>query len=103
MSQADLDFISGGFFEHEIPKEKRYLFRYFTSDLQIAFLRYYMVFGAVRMFREHTGHYCSERLLFRFKKRYHTLVDAYDLAKSSLTEEGMQTVLDIESGKYRCS
>ena len=102
MSQQDLEFISGRFFHHEIPKEKQYLCKYFRSELQQAFLRYYMCFGSVRMFREHTGYHCNKRLLFRFKKRFHILVDAYDQAKSSLTEENMAIVFEIESGNYRC-
>ena len=98
----DLKFISGEFFNYEIPKEKRYLLKYFRSELQQAFLRYYMCFGAVRMFREHTGYHCNRRLLFRFKKIFHNLVDAYDQAKSSFTEENIAIVFEIESGKYRC-
>lgn len=96
----DLDFISGRFFDFEIPKEKRYLLKYFTTELQQAFLRYYMVFGSAANFVEHTGHYCSERLLWKFKARYRHLTQVYEEAKKSLTEEGMSTVERIEAGKY---
>jgi hypothetical protein len=96
----DLEFISGKFLDCEIPKEKRYLLKYFKTNLQIAFLRYYLTFGTVNNFIDHTGYHCSRWLLYEFKDRYHRLVKAYDEAKKSLTEDGMRIVHLIESGKY---
>jgi len=97
----DLQFIAGEFFDCEIPKEKRYLLKYFKTDLQIAFLRYYTTFGEHRNFVDHTGHRASRRMLFNLQARYHSLVNAYETAKRSLTEAGMETVLAIETGKFR--
>lgn len=97
--QKDLDFISGRFFDFYVPKEKQFLFKYFNNDLQMAFLRYYMVFGNFKNFTDHTGYYCSERLLYRFQARYKKLVKLHDEAKKSLSEEGMKTLQLIESGK----
>ena len=82
----DLDFLSGWFFEYEVPKDKQYLLKYFTTDLQRAFLRYYLVFGNSWNFVDHTGHYCSRRLLWKFQARYRHLVTTYEQAKSLLTE-----------------
>jgi hypothetical protein len=96
----DLDFISGRFFEYDVPKEKRFLLQYFKTDLQRAFLKYYMVFGEHRNFVDHTGYHCSQRLLFRFKARYHRLLEVYQEAKISLTEEGMETIRLLEIGKF---
>ena len=99
----DLDFISGKFFDFDIPRDKHYLLKYFTTDMQKAFLRYVMVFGDsgdIRLFKPHTGFYCSERLVFRFLERYRVLTKSYDEAKSSLTEEGLETLQEIESGRY---
>lgn len=96
----DLDFISGRFFDFEIPKEKRYLLKYFTTDVQVAFLRYYLVFGDARRFVDHTGHFCSKRLQARFLSRYRRLTAVYDKAKQSLTEEGFATLQQLESGQY---
>lgn len=95
----DADFLSGKFFDFEIPKDKGYLLKYFTTDIQAAFLRYYFVFGAVKNFTDHTGYYCSRRLLFKMQKHLKRLVKAHDEAKRSLTEEGMRIVHLIESGK----
>lgn len=98
--QKDLDFISGKFFDQEIPKSQRYLLKYFKTDLQRAFLGYYLTFGKHTNFVDHTGFWCSERLLWQFRARYHRLVDTYDQSKASLTEEGMEMVHLIESGKF---
>jgi hypothetical protein len=97
----DLQFISGEFFDFEIPKEKRYLLKYFTTDLQQTFLRYYMVFGEHRNFVDHTGRRATRRMLFMLQAKYHKLIEAYDAAKRALTEQGMETVLAIENGTFK--
>lgn len=97
----DLDFISGLFFEYEIPKDKHYLTRYFRGPLQLAFLRYYMVFGSHANFTDHTGVHCSRRLLYGFERRYKALIAAHEKAKKTLSEESMEALQLIESGKYR--
>lgn len=100
MDPKDLHLISGEFFEFEIPKEKRYLLKYFTGDLQRAFLKYYMVFGTIKNFNDHTGYSCNEALLFRFSKRYKGLTNLYEKSKSNLSEESLKTLSLIESGKF---
>lgn len=96
----DLEFISGEFMELDIPKNKRFLLKYFTTELQVAFLRYYLVFGSVRNFVDHTGYYCTEGLLFRFQRRYHKLMKAHEQAKKSFTEEGLKMLEVIETGQF---
>ena len=96
----DLDFISGEFLELEIPKEKRYLKKYFTGKIQVAFLRYYLVFGNCKNFRQHTGYRCSDNLCVRLENRYKKLTKLYDDAKASFTEEGLNLLQLIEVGKY---
>ena len=97
----DLEFLSGQFFDYEIPKEKRYLLKYFKTDLQLAFLRYYLVFDNAAHFVEHTGYYCTDRLLWKLKARCRRLMRIYEEAKVALTEEGMAIVEQIESGKFK--
>jgi hypothetical protein len=99
--QKDLDFISGKFFGYDVPKNKRYLLKYFTTDLQIAFLRYYLVFGNAANFVDHTGYYCNKWLVPKLAKRYRTLVEAHKAAKADFTEEGLETLAAIEDGKNR--
>ena len=96
----DLDFISGNFFEQEIPRDKHYLLRYFTTDLQKAFLRYRLVFENTKLFKDHTGFYCSDRLRFKLLFRFKKLIQIHAEAKSTFTEEGLNKLQLIESGQY---
>lgn len=96
----DLDFLAGRFFDFEVPKQKRYLLKYFVTDLQQAFLRYYLLFGEIGNFVDHTGHYCSKRLLFKLQARYRQIELAYEKAKLELTEESMAIINQIESGQF---
>lgn len=98
--QQDLDFVSGKFFDQEVPKSQRYLLKYFKTDLQLAFLRYYLTFHGHQNFVDHTGFWCSERMLWWLQAKYRLLVETYQEAKNSLTEEGLEMVHLIESGKF---
>lgn len=96
----DSELISGEFFEIEIPNDKKYLIKYFDTEIQKIFLKYYIVFGSIKNFSEHTGRICSRSLLIRLRDRYLNLNKIYEEAKKSLTEEGLETVFLIESGKF---
>jgi uncharacterized protein YdeI (YjbR/CyaY-like superfamily) len=96
----DLDFIAGTFFDCEIPKDKKYLLYYFRSDLQIAYLRYVIVFDEDSMFRQHTGYYCSSAVLRQMRANYRKLLQAHAEAKSDFSEAGMKRLYEIETGGY---
>lgn len=97
----DLDFISGKFIDYEIPKEQRYLLKYFKTDTQVAFLKYYLIFKSFRNFVDHTGFYCSERMLYKMQRKYKKLTNAWIKARSEMTEENMEMLNLIESGLFR--
>lgn len=99
--QDDLQFISGEFFETDIPKEKKYLLKYFKTKIQIAYLKYYLIFGNSKNFIDHTGYHCSERYLYKQDSLINKLMDAYSEAKSVLDEDHMSMVFEIEQGKWR--
>ena len=86
--------------DYDIPKEQRYLLKYFTTDLQVAFLRYWLVFGNWKCFVDHTGYFCTKRILQKFVLRYQRLVKAHAEAKAEFSEEGMERLLQIEMGEY---
>ena len=97
----DLEFISGAFFDYDIPRDKRYLLKYFTTELQAAFLKYCLFNeGETRLFRDHTGHYCSDRLRFRLLHRFRHLIKLHEEARKSLTEAGLEQLQLLESGQY---
>lgn len=95
--KSDLEFIAGNFFELDLPKSKQYLLRYFKSDLQKQFVRYYLTFGNVRRFVEHTGHFCKRRWLQLLVEKFNFLELTLKKAKE---EMDFTTVAMIESGKY---
>ena len=94
----DIDFISGRFEDMQIPKEQKYLLKYFKTALQRAILRYYLIFGDTCCFVEHTGHYTTKSYLYRQEQKLHELVEAHRRAKSSMDFEGLW---QIESGKHK--
>jgi hypothetical protein len=92
----DMDFIAGKFLTEEFLSEKEYLRHYYTTELEKAFLNYFVVFEESLngmtvvqfhiMFSNHTGIKCCERwtrfLIKRYKKIEEELSKAY--AKSDL-------------------
>jgi hypothetical protein len=98
---TDLDFISGRFLDYEIPKDHRWLLKYFKTDVQVVFLRYYILFGEVRNFVDYTGCHCSRRSKFRMQDKFLRLKHAHNEAKQELTEEGMRTLNKLEMGQFR--
>lgn len=98
-SGRDLLFLSGCFFDFEVPKDCRYLLHYFATDIRLAFLRYYMVFRETRNFTDHTGVACSRRFVKRMRREYERLTTAYGSAKASLSEDGLHTLQLLERGK----
>lgn len=96
----DLELISGDFFDIEIPKNRVFLLKYFKTPVQIAFLKYYLVFGEIRNFTNHTGYYCYPRVAKRLQSRFRKLVELHEKAKSDMTQENLELLSFIEEGRY---
>jgi hypothetical protein len=97
-SDVELLFIAGKILEKEIPKEKRYLLRYFKTPLQEAFLRYYLVVGNYTRFEDHTGFHCNQRWKTRMTRRLEILQEKHFQAKSNFDIEELER---IERGKIK--
>ena len=102
MTSKETEFLAGKFFTFPIPKARRYLLKYFCSDLERQFLRYYFwVGGDMSRFTAHTGYYIHPRwsaiLLDRIKK----LVHLNTQARGAFSEEGMSTLARIERGELK--
>lgn len=97
LKSVDLHLISGNFFEMNVPKSKQYLLKYFKTDIQRQFVSYYLIFGNIDRFVEHTGLFCK-------KKWLKLLVDKFNALESKLKDSkdnlDFTTVALIESGKY---
>jgi hypothetical protein len=98
VSKKDLDFLSREFENFEVPKEKRFLLKYFKQEVQQAFLRYYLVFGSYNNFVDHTGFYCQERWLKVLHKKLVELERVHKLFKSNID---LESLLLVESGNYK--
>jgi len=95
---SELDFLSGRFFDMDLPREMKYLEKYFYLDVQRAFLSYYYIFESTTHFTDHTGHVCSRRHLRTMKEKYKKIRIAHKEAKSNFD---IEKVAYIESGKYK--
>jgi len=99
VSKKDLDFLSR---EYEcldnIPKEKKYLLKYFRKEIQKHFLQYYFVFGNYDNFVDHTGFYCQTKWLKILHKKLIDLEELYSNAKKNMD---LDLLGKIEARKYR--
>jgi hypothetical protein len=98
VSKKDLDFLSREFETLEIPKEKKYLLKYFRKDVQQAFLKYFFIFGSFDNFVDHTGLYCQPRWL---KILHQKLIDLESIHSSAKQNMDLELLAKIESGKFK--
>lgn len=94
----DLLFLSRQFESLDLPKEKRYLLRYFDTPLQTAFLKYVLVFGDYANFVDHTGLVCQPRWMASL---YNKLTQLEALHREARANMDMTLLATIESGKYK--
>lgn len=95
-----LQFIGGVFFDYELPKERLYLYHYFSTSIEKAFLRYYYCFRDCEYFTDHTGYYCQKRWLKLLTSRHDRIIAVHDKAKEDMTEDNLSLLAKIESGKF---
>lgn len=98
VNKKDLDFLSREFEIREIPKEKKYLLKYFRKDVQQSFLKYFFIFGDYKNFVDHTGLYCQPRWLKILHKK---LIDLEAIHSSAKEKFDLELLSKIESGKYK--
>ena len=96
-SNQDISLVSGAFFEKTVPRNKRYLLKYFDSEAASVFVSYYLVFRSHTYFVDHSGFRVTKRWLRKLRERIDKLEVAYDKAR---TAGDFSAVAEIESGKY---
>jgi len=94
----DLSFLARKWETVELPKEKRYLLRYFDTPIQTAFLKYVHIFDDYSNFVDHTGLPCSSRWLVILYNRLQILQTLHREARANMD---MTALAHIESGKYK--
>lgn len=96
--KEELNFISGDYLEYVIPKDKKYLLKYYTSKVQQQFLRYYLVFRSKERYIEHTGLLVKKRWLQELESR---LLKIEEIHKKAKEDFDIEKIAEIESGKYK--
>lgn len=91
-------FLAGNFFDFEISKERNFLFKYFRSPLEKQFVRYYLCFGEIEYFTEHTGHFCQKRWLKILKQRFDKIIAFHNQCRENMELELLEK---IEKGRYK--
>lgn len=99
----DLEFLGGKFFDHDLPKDKNYLFKYFKKPAHRCFIRYYFLFNGdktenLKHFRDHSGYFCSKRWIFKLMRKVRQLEK---LKKASKEAGDIDLYATIESGKFK--
>lgn len=98
MDDLELLFICGRFDDLDIPKEKKWLWKYFTEPLQRQFVTYYLTFNNRRQFTDHTGFAASKRWTKALKAKLLKLLQFHATAKINFDFE---TLGRIERGEIK--
>lgn len=96
--KRDLDFLARRFETVELPKERKYLYNYFRTEVQRAFLKYMHVFGDYTNFVNHTGYACQDRWLATLHEKMQKIETAHKEARLNMD---MALLVVIERGKYK--
>jgi len=91
-------FLAGLFFEYEIPRDKMFLFKYFRTPLEQQFVRYYMCFGEIDNFVDHTGYFCQKRWVRLLKKRMDKILKIHETYKNNFELDKLR---ELEEGKHK--
>lgn len=96
-NKNDLIFIGRQWETVILPKEKKYLLKYFKTPVQKTFLKYFYLYGEYSNFVDHTGFKCQLRWLDVLASRLKKIETAQKEARKNMD---MATLTLIEQGKY---
>jgi hypothetical protein len=92
---SDLIFLARQWEAVELPKDKKYLLKYFDTPLQQMFIRYVYLFGDYANFQDHTGVRCQLRWMKELNIRLQSIQKAHKEARQNMDIEKLAF---IESG-----
>ncbi len=100
--ENDLKFLAGNFLNYELPRDKKYLLKYFKTPIEVSFIKYYYCFSenpeSYLFFTDHTGLYCQPRWIKLLQKKLTKLVELHD---SAADEMAFEELAKIEQGKHK--
>lgn len=94
----DMALISRQFESIELPRDKAYLYKYFKTPVQLAFLKYFYIFRDYSNFTDHTGIHCTTLWLRKLANRVLFLEQIHRQTKQ---EFDLETLAKIEKGRYK--
>jgi len=94
----EIQFLSGNYFDYEIPLDKNYLLKYFKTEIQLHFLKYFLKFSTRDKFIDRTGIYCTDRYLLSLERKYFKIEQLMEEAKKNFD---FKLVEKINSGKCK--
>ena len=94
----DLLLLSREFETYQLPKDKKYLLKYFDSPVQESFLKYFFVFNDFVNFTDHTGISVQPKWLRNLHEKLQIIEKAHKEAKANMDMPGL---LQIEKGKFK--
>ena len=98
VQNRDLNLLARQWEQFEFTKDKKYLLKYFDTDLQRIFLAYYLVFGDYEHFTDHTGFKVKYCWLTSLEKKYLALEK---IQKEARLNMDLEKLAFIESGKHK--
>ena len=96
--QNDLKLISGEFLEKGFSNEYLFINKYFSNENAKMLIKYYMEFGEIDNFTNHTGLYETKKYLTECLIKFKKLIEAYNSAKDNFDLELMEK---IKSGDFK--
>lgn len=96
--EYDLKIISGDFLEENLPKEKKYILKYFKTELSKKIAIYYFNFNNINNFVSHTGYYCEIDYLKKCVSKYKEVEKEHDYA---LKEFDLEKMEKIQNGSFK--
>lgn len=95
----DQELVAGDFLNRDLPKDQRYLEKYFRTDIQRQFLKYYLTFHSAKRFAEHTGRPIDPEWARRLVIKLDQITEAHQNARQ---QGDFEVLSDIEAGTW-CS
>jgi len=94
----EAEFLAGAFFDCQLPSDKMFLFKYFKSDLEKQFLKYYFCFQEIDCFSAHTGLVCQTRWARILEKRFKLLNFCHNFFKKNFE---LDKLARMETGEMK--
>jgi hypothetical protein len=94
----ELNFMLNLFATYEIPKEKKFLYKYFTGDATKMALKYLYCFGNLDNFAQNTGININSNYLSVIKNKVYKLLAIHQIAKENMD---IDMIVKIESGELK--